>query len=446
MKFVLVVIFLFLSISSFSQRLISGQAYGTTSAEEGMKMIHTKDNGYLFVGRTYYPGNSRYFAKLDSNFNLLWQKRVPDYGYFIWDIIENEDSEFVTVGDYYYNANTNISTTCPFYQVLDKKCDTLWSRRYYSYGSDYSFYKIAQLSNLNFLIFGYFPLKTKNLLIISKLGDTISTSNINSYAMLALKDTFIIASHYYFRKFTNSGQSIFYRGLNLKCNIEKAYLTIDKEYVLLGNGINLSRINSVGDTIWSRFYNEYDIVYAADIKQTLDSGFLALGTIDGDIYLLKTDKNGNKQWSYILERPFGTETAYGLALNCDSSIHIFEDATNGQIGGKDLYVLKMDSMKNVYGACALRTGVEEVDYLASNIKISPNPFFSEFSLAVKKSTASDCTVRIYDLTGREMFSKNYFLNNEPLNISPEIPDGFYILKVFAGEKMYTQKIVKSGTN
>ena len=87
MKFVLVVIFLFLSISSFSQRLISGQAYGTTSAEEGMKMIHTKDNGYLFVGRTYYPGNSRYFAKLDSNFNLLWQKRVPDYGYFIWDII-----------------------------------------------------------------------------------------------------------------------------------------------------------------------------------------------------------------------------------------------------------------------------------------------------------------------------------------------------------------------
>jgi hypothetical protein len=432
---------IFMPLFSFSQRLKSVEAFGTTSDEEGIKMIHTKDNGYLLVGRTYYPGNSRYFVKLDSNFNKVWEKKTPSYKYFIWDIIETFNNEYLVVG---YYADTDGISTYPFMQKLNYSGDTLWTRVFHQWGGDTYFDKCIQLSDSSYLLRFYFGPMNKNLANINDRGNIKWNIRLTPGAMLNINDSFIAwTNSTYFKKYTYDGKLVLDTSIKLKHGVGKIIPLIEGGYVFFGSGLGISKLTFNGDTLWSKYYTENNIVYAADVKETLDSGFLALGTLNDDIYLLKTDKNGNKQWSYVLQRPFETETAYGLALNCDSSITIFEDATNGSIGGKDLFLLTIDSMPNVYGRCVIRSGIESEPQPKGNISLFPNPVQNEVQL--KFDNLFTGRVNIYNSIGGNVISqpvKNLFQISLPLKI---LPPGLYLIAINdeSNKVIYTDKIIKN---
>ncbi|HKR05607.1 MAG TPA: T9SS type A sorting domain-containing protein [Bacteroidia bacterium] len=86
--------------------------------------------------------------------------------------------------------------------------------------------------------------------------------------------------------------------------------TSDGGYIIAGStrsfgagneDIYLTRINSTGDTLWTRTFGGADYEYANSAEQTSDGGFIIAATTDNlstsDIYLLRTDSSGNFIWA-----------------------------------------------------------------------------------------------------------------------------------------------------
>jgi hypothetical protein len=80
-------------------------------------------------------------------------------------------------------------------------------------------------------------------------------------------------------------------------------LPVDSGFIVMGlkefgdtrqADIRLEKVTSHGDTLWIKTYGGSGYEWGSSIQQTEDEGFIiAGGTNDFDMYLVKTDKNGN---------------------------------------------------------------------------------------------------------------------------------------------------------
>ncbi|MBL7825567.1 MAG: T9SS type A sorting domain-containing protein [Saprospiraceae bacterium] len=95
----------------------------------------------------------------------------------------------------------------------------------------------------------------------------------------------------------------------------------------IGGGRNngdfhLAKINGDGDLIWERSYQKPNIQKAVSLIETIDGGFALLGTNQNpslgrlEVFLLKTDGNGDEQWSNsIYSFPWPATPAYFFTLS-----------------------------------------------------------------------------------------------------------------------------------
>ena len=158
-------------------------------------------------------------------------------------------------------------------------------------------------------------------------------------------------------------------------------LTDDGGYILLGRTVSygvgdtdiwLIKTDAEGNEIWDRTYGTSQYDYGESIKQTFDGGFIILGTIRangiqrGDFWLIKTDAEGNEIW----ERTYGgngEERGYSVEQTSDGGYVITGYTQEFVIGESDIVVIKTDSdgnviwgrsvggSKNDYGECVHQT-------------------------------------------------------------------------------------------
>ena len=75
------------------------------------------------------------------------------------------------------------------------------------------------------------------------------------------------------------------------------------DYILVGvssGGILIIKVNSDGDTLWTKIINKPTDVYATKIINAADGGYAITGWIqnnNNNIYLVKTDKDCDTLWS-----------------------------------------------------------------------------------------------------------------------------------------------------
>ncbi len=72
-------------------------------------------------------------------------------------------------------------------------------------------------------------------------------------------------------------------------------------------------------------------------------------------------------------------------------------------------------------------------------KLYPNPTPNSFTISLNELKTVDEELKIYDLTGREVFTTTLTSNHQALN--PNLSSGVYFVKVTEGEKVFTQKLV-----
>ena len=66
-----------------------------------------------------------------------------------------------------------------------------------------------------------------------------------------------------------------------------------------GTDVYLIKINSIGDTVWTKTYDRAANDYGYSVQQLSDEGFIVSGftSAEDDVYLIRTDHNGDTLWT-----------------------------------------------------------------------------------------------------------------------------------------------------
>ncbi|MCP4117910.1 MAG: DUF4214 domain-containing protein [Desulfobacteraceae bacterium] len=131
----------------------------------------------------------------------------------------------------------------------------------------------------------------------------------------------------------------------------------EEEYIIAGTGsINaslfLAGINSTGDIIWSKefTFGNNSVNRLQSIQQTRDGGYIIAGETvfpenNTDIYLIKTDINGNEIWSNTIGRSNCTEQVKSIQETADGGFIIVGEIQEDSCKS-DIYLMKADRNGN----------------------------------------------------------------------------------------------------
>ncbi|MBW8050317.1 MAG: T9SS type A sorting domain-containing protein [Cytophagales bacterium] len=121
-----------------------------------------------------------------------------------------------------------------------------------------------------------------------------------------------VAQYYFERTYSTI------RGHSVKETLDKGYIVSAGTSDSLGTlGIRLIKINKYGDAIWVRTFGGMYEDYAGAVIQNKDENYLVVGSkgnapggFGGDVWLIKTDKNGNLLW----DKTYGWGDDAGLSI------------------------------------------------------------------------------------------------------------------------------------
>jgi hypothetical protein len=133
--------------------------------------------------------------------------------------------------------------------------------------------------------------------------------------------------------------------------------TSDGGYVVAGatgsytdnSDVYLLKVDSDGNEIWTRTFNEHIYDWGNAIRETSEGGYIVAGNTDEEeimgIYLLRTDSEGNEIWTRTFGEPFYD---YGDSVyETSDGGYIISGATKSAMTGKnDVYLVRVDSEGN----------------------------------------------------------------------------------------------------
>jgi hypothetical protein len=299
-------------------------------SDSSTSIQETSDGGLIITGATEkgcnvkYPGGyicgfmgypcdyappvhyrNVYLIKTDSNGQLVWEKSIGDPDFYSYgnSVQQTQDGGYVIAG---YSNTLSGSDYDAYLLKTDAVGNTVWEKYYGGTENDYG-YSVLNTANGNHIIAG--------------------TSNLNLFLAKTDPDGNILWEKVY--------NSVEYK--TARSVIE----TQDGSYIITGYTTSFSGIprdvfliktDAAGNIIWEKYYNRSYEQYAHSVRQTLDGGYIIIGSTEpplsgDDIYVIKTDADGNILWSSTHD-----EVDHSFSMR---SIHVASDGSGYFIAGTD---------------------------------------------------------------------------------------------------------------
>jgi hypothetical protein len=402
---VLLVIFSFLSGSA---QITFEKTYGLDSLDIGYSVKPTFDGGYIIGGftRNHQGGfGHAYVIRLNAMGDTLWTKIYGlQYFYTIANSVQQtNDGGFIIAG----YAQTYNGIAGLYLIKTDENGDTLWTK-IATNGMDVAEgYAVRQTNDGGFVACGFtgglysdtaqvYVIKTDANGNEQWSGSYGGTSNEIGYDIIQCNDDGYIIVGYsekpgiedydcYIVKMDSLGNEVWEKRYGDSKNqygraIEQ---TADGGYAILGSYekmvVNqlktyfyLIKTDANGDTLWTQKYQNNQNCAYYDLDPGCDGGYILAGaktepSLPSDLYLIKTDDQGNILWS----QTFGGAWSDGgcsVATTIDGYIVTgFSDVVGAGDAGYDVYAIKVDK----YG---IATNVPSPGSKNKSVSISPNPF------------------------------------------------------------------------
>ena len=137
--------------------------------------------------------------------------------------------------------------------------------------------------------------------------------------------------------------------------------TTDGGYIVAGltlsfgagaSDVYLIKTDANGNTLWTKTFGGTAVDYATAVQQTMDGGYIVAGITNSfgagnaDAYLIKADTNGNTLWT----KTFGGtdyDTAYAVRQTADGGYIVAGGTVSFGAGTGDMYLIKTDASGNV---------------------------------------------------------------------------------------------------
>jgi hypothetical protein len=306
------------------------RTFGGKYYQEGKSVQQTMDGGYIIIGITSVDtgNNDIWLIKTDNKGNMLWNRTFggtgPDYGHYVQ---QTSEGGFVIIGDKYVGD-------AGYYDVWLIKTDEngikMWDKIFGGYSFDHG-YSVKQTIDGGYIIIG----------------------SSNSFAT---RDFWLIKTDSYGEEEWNKTYGGFYddQGYDVQQTTDKGYIItgqMDAFGINSGN-VSLIKTDSRGNLLWNKTFGGTSADEGRSVQQTSDGGYIITGLTGwlygsgtGDLWLIKTDSNGNKLW----DKTFGgIKPDYGFSIEqtIDKGYIITGNTESYGAGNADVWLIKTDTYGN----------------------------------------------------------------------------------------------------
>jgi hypothetical protein len=395
------------------------RTYGGVDVDVAYSVCQTSDGGYVATGYTFSFGaglQDAYLVKTNSTGDTLWTRTFGggsmDGTHFVREV---SDHGYVLAGytESYGGGGKNV-----YLIKTDSVGVAEWTRTYSTSLMDVS-YAFCETPDTGYIFIGYKNGPSgwvKGDLWILKTDATLDTVWTKTYGGpgedygVTIKQTldgnYIIAGitssfgpngkNAWIVKIDSNGDTLWTKvyGHNLEDVGYGICCTSDSGYIVAGyiNGTGqwtagdlwLLKTDLNGDTLWTKVYGTGGEDYGWDVYQTSDAGYVIAGRRANDMWLLRTDAAGDTVWTESYGGA-GTESALALDTTSDGGYILGGYTTSFGHGSNDFWLVKTEP----------DLGVENNTY--SNIdrtEISTSFISGQLILPELK------TYRIFDISGR----------------------------------------------
>ncbi len=313
------------------------KTYGGPNIDQAMGVQETSDNGNIIVGQTRSYGAGGwdvYLIKTDTNGNALWTKTYggtgDDWGN---SVQQTSDGGFIIGG----KTNSIGAGNYDVYLIrTDSNGNVLWTKTYGGTDEDGA-YTVRQTSDGGFIMSGARDVWTNCRIYLIKTDANGNVTWERTY-----------------------GGGYWAWGGDIQQTPDGGYI---HGGVIFSNAANiyLGKIDGNGNTIWERSFGGTNGEYGGSVQRTPDGGYVVSGFTASfgaggvDVYLVKVDANGNELW----EKTYGgTGDDYGSTVQQTSDGgYILSGRTNSfGAGNYDVYLIKTDANGNISSIELPRTG------------------------------------------------------------------------------------------
>jgi len=453
--------------------------YHRDSDDRAYSIQQTADSGYFIAASTSPDGATHdvWLLKTDANGDTLWTRTYG--GQFddrCFEAQRTSDNGFILTGR---TRSFGAGDADVWLLKTDSLGDTLWTR---TYGGDHRDMgqSVRETQDDCYVVTGYtesFGAGSGDVWLIKtdSLGDTLWTrtyggasyeaaqsvqqTSDKGYIMAGLTDS-SGSWDAYLIKTDSLGDMLWtkiYGGFGDDF-FESVQQTFDNGYIITGftasygqaGDLYLIKTDENGDTLWTRHWgNAHNIDYGYSVIQIPDSNYIVAGYYNNntpDVWLLKVDRTGDTLWTAIYGRYAGyycDEWAYAVQRTFDGG-YILAGKTGDWVFG-DIYLIKMASET---------IGVKEnhtTNLPMPNLEVYPNPFRKKTGIRYQLPDNNDVNVVIYDVSGRLVKAITCPTPNalRPTLITwdgrddadDKLPSGIYFLRFHVNEYVETVKLL-----
>jgi len=380
------------------------KTYGGWSYDSATSVQQTSDGGYIVAGSTTSFGAGKrdiFLIKTDAEGNIIWAKT---YGgtedEFASSVQQTSDGGYIVAG---FTNSFGTGESDILLIKTDANGNIIWAKTYGGMSDDEA-YSIQQTSDGGFIAAGStwsFDAVVYDAFLIK----TDANGNIQwakTYEVIALDNAlsvqqtsdggYIVAG--YTITISGVGADIFLIKTDEKGNIQwaKTYggtsydyatsvqQTSDGGYIMAGGtysfGVGgrdlfLIKTDANGNISWAKTYGGTDDDLASSVQQTSDGGYIVAGTTWSfgaggyDIFLIKTDAKGNIQWAKTYG---GTSYDYATSVQqtSDGGYILASTTISFGAGERDIFLIKTNARGNV-GSCSI---VQDASPIVNNAPLA----------------------------------------------------------------------------